>query len=140
MSSRLRIPATRPPSLVTTSRRVPAAAILVIASSSGVSSPTACTGVVMTSDIEYITASGPYAELHVGKKQFIVRERMHHLENRLDPAMFIRVHRSAIVRVDRIDALLRRPGGDYAVRLKDGTEVPVSRGRRDELQERLGVE
>ena len=46
---------------------------------------------------------------------------------------------AAIVRLDRIDALLHRPGGDYAVRLKDGTELDVSRARRDELQQRLGI-
>ena len=46
----------------------------------------------------------------------------------------------AIVRLDRIDTLLRSSGGDYAVRLKDGTELSVSRARRDELEQRLGVQ
>jgi two-component system LytT family response regulator len=49
------------------------------------------------------------------------------------------VHRSVIVRLDRIEAMLRSPGGDYAVRLKDGTELSVSRGRREALEKRLGV-
>ena len=89
--------------------------------------------------VDYITASGPYAELHAGDRTFAIRERMQTLEERLDPAVFIRVHRSAIVRLDRIDALLRSSGGDYAVRLKDGTELPVSRARRDDLEQRLGV-
>ena len=95
--------------------------------------------VVPVSKVDYITASGPYAELHVGDRTFAIRERMQTLEERLDPAVFIRVHRSAIVRLDRIDALLRSSGGDYAVRLKDGTELPVSRARREELEQRLGV-
>jgi two-component system LytT family response regulator len=94
---------------------------------------------VPVSRIDYITASGPYAELHVADKTFAVRERMQTLEEQLDPEVFFRVHRSAIVRLDRIDALLHRPGGDYAVRLKDGTELDVSRARRDELQQRLGI-
>ena len=81
--------------------------------------------------IDYISASGPYAELHVGDRTYAVRERMQTLEERLDPAIFMRVHRSAIVRLDRIDTLLRSSGGDYAVRLKDGTELSVSRARRD---------
>jgi len=89
--------------------------------------------------IDYITASGPYAELHVGDKTFAVRERMQTLEEQLDPSVFFRIHRSAIVRLDRIDTLLHRPGGDYAVRLKDGTELDVSRARRDELGQRLGI-
>ncbi|HEX3583014.1 MAG TPA: response regulator [Thermoanaerobaculia bacterium] len=95
--------------------------------------------VVPVAKIDYITASGPYAELHVGDRTFTVRERMQTLEERLDPAVFLRVHRSAIVRLDRIDAMLRAPGGDYAVRLKDGTTVSVSRARRDELEKRIGA-
>jgi two-component system, LytTR family, response regulator len=94
---------------------------------------------VPVSRIDSITASGPYAELHVGDKTYALRERMQTLEEQLDPEVFFRVHRSAIVRLDRIDALLHRPGGDYAVRLKDGTELDVSRARRDELQQRLGI-
>jgi two-component system LytT family response regulator len=87
--------------------------------------------------IEYITASGPYAELHVGERTYAIRERMQALEERLDPEIFMRVHRSVIVRLDLVDALLRAPGGDYAVRLKDGTKLSVSRARRDELASRL---
>ena len=96
--------------------------------------------VVPVDKIDYISASGPYAELHVGDRTYAVRERMQTLEERLDPAIFMRVHRSAIVRLDRIDTLLRSSGGDYAVRLKDGTELSVSRARRDELEQRLGVQ
>lgn len=94
--------------------------------------------VVPVSKIDYITASGPYAELHVAGKTFAVRERMQTLEEKLDPALFVRVHRSAIVRITLIDALLRAPGGDYAVRLKDGTELPLSRSRREQLEQVLG--
>src|SRR5439155_7702131 len=83
--------------------------------------------VVPVDSIDYITASGPYAELHAGDKTYAVRERMQTLEEQLDPSIFFRIHRSAIVRLDRIDTLLHRPGGDYAVRLKDGTVLDVSR-------------
>ena len=93
--------------------------------------------VVPVAKIDYITASGPYAELHVGDRAYAVRERMQTLEERLDPAVFLRVHRSVIVRLDRVDAMLRSPGGDYGVRLKDGTTLSVSRARRDELERRL---
>jgi len=95
--------------------------------------------VVPVSRIEYITASGPYAELHVGERTFAIRERMQTLADQLDPAVFFRIHRSAIVRLDRIDALLHAAGGDYAVRLKDGTELSVSRAKREELEARMGV-
>jgi two-component system LytT family response regulator len=93
--------------------------------------------VVPVEKIDYITASGPYAELHAGERTFTVRERMQDLEERLDPRAFMRVHRSVIVHLDRVDVLLRAPGGDYAVRLKDGTELSVSRARREALEARL---
>ena len=93
--------------------------------------------VVPVEKIDYITASGPYAELHAGERTFAVRERMQQLEDKLDPAVFMRVHRSVIVRLDRIDVLLRSAGGDYAVRLKDGTELSVSRSRREALESKL---
>jgi two-component system LytT family response regulator len=95
--------------------------------------------VVPVSKVDYVSASGPYAELHVGDRTFAVRERMQTLEEQLDPEVFFRIHRSAIVRLDRIDTLLRASGGDYAVRLKDGTELSLSRNRREELERRLGV-
>ena len=93
--------------------------------------------VVPVSKIDYITASGPYAELHIADKTFAIRERMQTLEERLDPNLFFRIHRSAIVRIDRIDSMRRAAGGDYAVRLKDGTELSLSRSRREELEKRL---
>ena len=97
------------------------------------------TRVVPVKQIDYITASGPYAELHAAGHTFAVRERMQTLAERLNPKHFMRVHRSVIVRLDRIDVMLHSPGGDYAVRLKDGTELSVSRGRREALEKRLGV-
>jgi two-component system LytT family response regulator len=95
--------------------------------------------VVPVSLIDYITASGPYAELHIGERVFAVREKMQTLEEKLDPEIFFRIHRSAIVRLDRIDTLLHAAGGDYAVRLKDGTELSVSRSRREELEAKVGL-
>jgi two-component system LytT family response regulator len=93
--------------------------------------------VVPVAMVDAITASGPYAELHVGDRTFAIRERMQTLEEQLDPAIFFRIHRSAIVRLDRVDTLRRASGGDYAVRLKDGKELSVSRSRREELERRL---
>jgi two-component system, LytTR family, response regulator len=98
------------------------------------------TRVIPVGKIDYITASGPYAELHIGEGVFAVRERMQSLEERLDPKRFARIHRSAIVRLDLVDTLLRASGGDYAVRLRNGVELSVSRGRREELERRLGVQ
>jgi two-component system LytT family response regulator len=95
--------------------------------------------VVPVDEVEYVTASGPYAELHTAERGFVIRERMQALEERLDPARFLRIHRSVIVRLDLIDALLRAGGGDYAVRLKNGVKLKVSRTRVEELEKRMGV-
>lgn len=95
--------------------------------------------VVQVSEIDYIVASGPYAELHVGDRTHLIREAMQTLEERLDPARFIRVHRSIIVRLDLVDALLRGSGGDYEVQLRTGARLKVSRSRREDLERRMGI-
>jgi two-component system, LytTR family, response regulator len=95
--------------------------------------------VVPVEDIEYITASGPYAELHAAGKAHVIRERMQMLEERLDPAKFFRIHRSAIVRLDQIETLLRDPGGDYGVRLRSGVQLSVSRNRVEQLERWMGL-
>lgn len=96
--------------------------------------------VVPVDSIDYISASGPYAELHVGDDTHIIREQMQTLEDRLDPSAFFRIHRSTIVRLDLIEALLHSEGGRYAVRLTSGKRLRVSRSRREELERRLGID
>jgi two-component system LytT family response regulator len=87
----------------------------------------------------YITASGPYAELHTAERAYLLREQMQVLEDRLDPGEFIRLHRSAIVRLSLIESLARGPSGDYTVQVKGGPELKVSRSRSEELERRLGL-
>ena len=94
---------------------------------------------VPVSDIDYIVADGPYAELHTGDRRHIIRESMQALEERLDPSRFMRVHRSMIVRLDLVDTLHRGAGGDYELQLKNGQRVRVSRSRREALERWLGV-
>lgn len=95
--------------------------------------------VVPVSEIDYILASGPYAELHVADRRHLIRESMQTLEDRLDPRHFLRIHRSAIVRLDLVDTLLKGAGGDYEVQLKGGLRLRVSRSRREELERRMGM-
>ena len=98
------------------------------------------TRIISTSDIDYITADGSYAELHLaGGDRYPIRERMKTLEERLDPNVFFRIHRSTIVRLERVASLLTRSGGRYAVELEDGTRLKVSRSRHEDLQDRLGL-
>ena len=96
--------------------------------------------VVPVEQIDYISASGPYAELHVGDKAYLVREQMQTLEERLNPDQFFRIHRSTIVRLDLIESLHHSAGGDYAISLTTGQRLKVSRSRRDDLARRLGLE
>ena len=95
--------------------------------------------IVPVKQIDYLIASGPYAELYVGDKRYLIRERMQALEERLDPARFFRIHRSAIVRLDLIETLIRNPGGDYAVLLKGGVKLKVSRSRFEKLEQQMGM-
>ena len=94
---------------------------------------------IPVSDIDYILASGPYAELVVGDRKHLIREAMQNLENQLDPVRFFRVHRSAIVQLDRVDALLKSPGGDCDVQLRNGVKIKIARSRREELEKRLAM-
>ena len=81
-------------------------------------------------EIDWIGADGDHAAIHAGKNLYRVRESLSALESRLDPARFVRIHRSALVRLDQV----RRWGSggsesEATVVLKDGTELPVSRRR-----------
>jgi two-component system LytT family response regulator len=95
--------------------------------------------IVPVADVDYILASGPYAELHVGERRYVIRESMQTLEDRLDPTRFMRIHRSVIVRLALVDTFYRGAGGDYEVQLKGGTRLRVSRTRREELERRLDI-
>ena len=95
--------------------------------------------VVPVAEIDFIVASGPYAELYVKDRRHLIRESMTVLEERLDPAHFLRIHRSVIVRIALVETLHKSPGGDYEVQLKGGRRLRVSRSRREELERRLGV-
>ena len=94
---------------------------------------------VRVDDVEYILASGPYARLQVGPRRFVIRETLQHLEDQLDPARFMRIHRSTIVRLDLVESLHRTPAGESEVRLKNGVRLKVSRSRRESVERWLGV-
>lgn len=64
----------------------------------------------------------------------MLRETMADLESRLDPNRFLRIHRSAIVNLHRVKEVLARPGGEYLVVLKNGSQLKLSRSRREQLE------
>ena len=90
-------------------------------------------------EVDFIEADGNYAKLHVGRKAHLLREKMHDLEGRLDPAKFVRIHRSVIVNLDRIKEMHPHFNGDYIVVLEDGRQLRLSRTRRENLEARLNA-
>ena len=78
------------------------------------------------SEIDWIEADGKHAVLHAGRETHVVRHTLTRLEQRLAPHGFVRVHRSAIVNVDRIKELEPWFHGEYVVILKDGTKLTSS--------------
>jgi len=82
---------------------------------------------VRTVDISWIEADGDYAVLHAAGKRFMVRESLQRLSSQLDPAEFVRVHRSAIVRISQLSEMRCLSNQDALLRLQDGTPLRASR-------------
>ena len=93
--------------------------------------------VVPVEEIRFVTAEDAYVKIHTADEAYLLRERMHVLEDRLDPTDFARIHRSTIVRLDLVETVLHSSGGDYAVRLTTGEKLDVSRSRREDLLDQL---
>jgi two-component system, LytTR family, response regulator len=91
------------------------------------------------SEIDWIEAADYYACLHTGTGTHLLRRSLSELEQELDPAIFCRIHRSAIVNLDRVRALKLNEEGEYDVLLENGTRLRLSRRYRKPLQARLGV-
>jgi two-component system LytT family response regulator len=94
--------------------------------------------ILKSGDIDWIEAAGVYVELHVGRKVYLHRAALADMEIQLDPTRFVRVHRSALVNLDRIKELAPRTHGEFSVMLLDGTELKLSRGYRHRVEELLG--
>lgn len=88
-------------------------------------------------DIDWIEAADYYSKIHVGGRAHLIRETMSSIEEKLDPRKFFRVHRSAIVNLDRIVEMQPFVRGDYVLILQDGTRLKLTRSRRERLEEIL---
>ncbi|WP_338864834.1 LytR/AlgR family response regulator transcription factor [Myxococcus stipitatus] len=93
---------------------------------------------VPVSDIDWIAADDYCVTLHVGDKEYVLRESLAALEAQLDSERFVRIHRSAIVNVERIRELHHDSPTETVVVLSTGQRLRVSRGRKDVLERRLG--
>ena len=95
------------------------------------------TSVIPAGDVDWIEAQGYYVTLHVGGAAHLHRQPISSLEAELDPRVFARIDRSAIANLARVYELRRRSDGRWVARLVDGTELSVSRRRREQLRQRL---
>jgi two-component system LytT family response regulator len=91
------------------------------------------------SEIDWIEAADYYACLHVGGKSHLLRRSLAELDQQMDANLFCRVHRSAIVNLERVRGLELGEDGEYDVLLENGTRLRLSRRYRKMLQDRLGV-
>lgn len=85
-------------------------------------------------DVDRVSAERDYMRLHVGRRSWLIHHSMSALEEGLDAALFVRLHRSAIVRKDFIAGFSRNPSGRWVARLSDGTEQPVGRLYSDRVR------
>jgi len=89
---------------------------------------------VRTDELDWIEASDNYVRLHAGARHFVVRTTLSSLEQQLDPDAFVRVHRSAILRIDRVEEVRTRSNGDTRALLANDAEVAISARYRGRLR------
>ena len=89
-------------------------------------------------DVDRVSAERDYMRLHVGRRSWLIHHSMAALEEGLDPELFVRLHRSAIVRKDFISGFNRNSSGRWIARLADGGEQPVGRLYSDRVREIAG--
>jgi two-component system LytT family response regulator len=89
--------------------------------------------IVQVRDIEWIDAAGDYMCIHVGHTTHVMRVTMKQLEALLDPASFLRVHRSTLINAEHVVGLAAHDNGEFFVTLSQGARLKVSRGYRDRV-------
>jgi two-component system response regulator AlgR len=89
-------------------------------------------------DVDRVSAERDYMRLHVGRRSWLIHHSMAALEEGLDPELFVRLHRSAIVRREFITGFTRNPSGRWIARLGDGNEQPVGRLYADKVRSIAG--
>lgn len=93
---------------------------------------------IAADDIDRVSAERDYMRLHVGERSWLIHYSMAKLEEGLDPAKFVRLHRSALVRRDYVAGFSRNASGRWVARLQDGSEQPVGRLYADRVREMAG--
>ena len=93
--------------------------------------------ILKADEIDWIGAEGDYIGLHVQGKKHLIKDRMNSLEEQLHPGRFVRIHRSYIVNIDRIREMQPLFHGEYALLLRDGQKLTLSRSYRDQALGRI---
>ena len=94
--------------------------------------------VLKVDDVDWVEAADNYVKVHARGETHLLRETLAHLQSRLDPARFLRIHRSTLVNLERIQSLHPLFHGDQIVLLRDGTELTLSRRYRHDVETLLG--
>lgn len=89
--------------------------------------------ILPVSEVSWFEAAGNYVKLHVGDRHHLARRTMKELQSRLDPEQFVRVHRSAIVNIDRVRELQPWFRGEQVLILDDDTRITIGRRFREDL-------
>lgn len=89
---------------------------------------------VRVADIDWIEAESNYVRLQTGDKSHLIRETMKGLEAKLDATQFVRVHRSVIVAIERIQSIEAREHGEYLITMPSGHRFESSRGYSDRVR------
>jgi two-component system LytT family response regulator len=97
------------------------------------------TRVIQVAEISCARAQANYVELHVDKRDYLLRTTIAELAERLDPSEFVRVHRSALVRIDAVESLESCGGGQYRLHLRDGIALRSGRSYRDAVRSAFGL-
>jgi two-component system, LytTR family, response regulator len=93
--------------------------------------------VIAWQDVDWIESADNYVKLHVGERELLVRDTLAAIEAQLDPDRFARIHRSAIVQIDRIRELQPASHGDVDLILRNGRRLTMSRTWRERVQRML---
>ena len=94
--------------------------------------------IIQTGDICWIEACGDYIRLHCSSKSFFIHQKIGDMEKKLDPYLFFRVNKSAIINMDYIKEMEPMNHGDYLITLRDNTQLNLSRNYRNCLSTMFG--
>jgi len=94
---------------------------------------------IKAAEVDWIEAEGNYVRIHIAGESHLLRETLSNLEARLDPTKLVRIHRSAIVNIDRVQEMQPWFHGEYRVILPDGVQLTLTKSYREKLHEQLGI-